>query len=98
MTDSSGVPPGFFDAAYEGAPAWEVGRPQDDIVRLHGRGGFKGDVLDVGCGSGANAVFLASKGLSVLGIDRVPPPSRRRRPAPPPRAARRSSRWLTPWT
>ena len=72
MTDSSGVPPGVFDTAYEGAPPWEIGRPQDDIVRLHGRGGFKGDVLDLGCGSGSNALFLASKGLNVLGIDRVP--------------------------
>jgi SAM-dependent methyltransferase len=72
MSDTTGVPPGFFDSAYDGQPPWDIGRPQDDIVRLHGRGGFKGDVLDVGCGSGANALFLASKGLNVLGIDRVP--------------------------
>ncbi|NBO92606.1 MAG: class I SAM-dependent methyltransferase [Planctomycetia bacterium] len=57
---------------YDGAPIWEIDRPQDDIVRLHRRGGFRGDVLDIGCGSGANAVFLASKQLNVLGIDRNP--------------------------
>jgi cyclopropane fatty-acyl-phospholipid synthase-like methyltransferase len=57
MSDKQGVPPEIFDKAYEGAPPW---------------GGFKGNVLDVGCGSGANAIFLASKGLDVLGIDRVP--------------------------
>lgn len=72
MSDSTGVPPEFFDTAYDGAPPWEIGRPQDDIVRLHERGGFKGHVLDVGCGTGANAIFLASKGLEVLGVDRVP--------------------------
>lgn len=71
MSDK-GVPPEFFDAAYAGAPPWEIGRPQDDVVRLEKRGGFKGKVLDLGCGTGENALFLASKGLEVLGIDRVP--------------------------
>ena len=32
-------------------------------------GGFAGRVLDVGCGSGENALHLASLGLSVLGVD-----------------------------
>ncbi len=72
MSDAKGVPPEFFDSAYDGAPAWEIGRPQDDLVRLHDRGGFKGKVLDVGCGSGENTLFLASKGLDVTGLDRVP--------------------------
>lgn len=72
MTEKRGVPPEFFDSAYDGAPRWEIGRPQDDIVRLFERGGFKGTVLDVGCGTGENSLFLASKGLEVHGIDRVP--------------------------
>src|SRR4051812_20715572 len=69
-----GVPPEFFDAAYAagaGAPHWETGRPQSDVVRLFERGGFKGHVLDLGCGSGENALFLAEQGLDVLGVDRV---------------------------
>src|SRR5438874_510099 len=72
MSDSKGVPREFFDTAYDGAPPWDTGRPQEDIVRLYDRGGFKGKVLDVGCGSGDNSLFLADKGLDVLGIDRVP--------------------------
>lgn len=71
MSDSLGVPREFFDTAYEGAPAWEIGRPQNDIVRLEKRGGFKGKVLDVGCGTGENSLYLASQGHEVLGIDRV---------------------------
>lgn len=72
MSDIKGVPPEYFDAAHAGTPPWETGRPQGDIVRLTERGGFHGSVLDVGCGAGHNAIFLASKGLDVLGIDRVP--------------------------
>ena len=72
MSEQTGVPPEFFDRAYQGAPPWDVGRPQEDIVRLAQRGGFKGKVLDIGCGSGENALFLADQGLEVLGLDRVP--------------------------
>jgi cyclopropane fatty-acyl-phospholipid synthase-like methyltransferase len=57
------------DAAVPRDP-WEIGRPQGDIVRLAERGGFKGKVLDVACGAGDNALFLAGKGLEVVGIDR----------------------------
>lgn len=73
MSDVHGVPPEFFDTAYEGdaVPPWDTGRPQEDVMRLYERGGFKGKILDVGCGSGENALFLASKGLDVVGVDRV---------------------------
>ncbi|MFO0927843.1 MAG: class I SAM-dependent methyltransferase [Gemmataceae bacterium] len=71
MADSTGVPGAFFDAAYAGAPPWEIGRAQDDVVRLFDRDGFKGRVLDIGCGTGENALFLSGKGLDVTGIDRV---------------------------
>jgi SAM-dependent methyltransferase len=32
-------------------------------------GGFAGAVLDAGCGTGENALYVASLGLSVLGVD-----------------------------
>jgi SAM-dependent methyltransferase len=38
-------------------------------VRLASEGGFAGAVLDAGCGTGANALHVASLGLSVLGVD-----------------------------
>ena len=46
-----------------------MGRPQPAIVRLAAEGGFAGAVLDAGCGTGENALHLASLGLSVLGVD-----------------------------
>lgn len=59
-----------WDASYHDGPApWEVGRPQPAIVRLAAAGGFTGAVLDAGCGTGDNALHVASLGLSVLGVD-----------------------------
>jgi SAM-dependent methyltransferase len=59
-----------WDASYHGGPApWDIGRPQPAIVRVAAEGGFAGAVLDAGCGSGENALHLASLGLPVLGVD-----------------------------
>jgi ubiquinone/menaquinone biosynthesis C-methylase UbiE len=38
-------------------------------VRLAGEGAFAGAVLDAGCGTGENALHIASLGLEVLGVD-----------------------------
>lgn len=38
-------------------------------MRVASEGGFAGPVLDAGCGTGENALHLASLGLSVLGVD-----------------------------
>jgi ubiquinone/menaquinone biosynthesis C-methylase UbiE len=38
-------------------------------VRLASEGGFRGAVLDAGCGTGENALHVASLALSVLGVD-----------------------------
>jgi SAM-dependent methyltransferase len=59
-----------WDASYLDGPApWDIGRPQPAIVRLAGEGAFAGAVLDAGCGTGENALHLASLGLRVLGVD-----------------------------
>jgi SAM-dependent methyltransferase len=61
-----------FDAMYQGTPPWEIGRPQPAIVRAVDAGLVRGAVLDVGCGTGENAIYAASKGLSVVGLDASP--------------------------
>jgi SAM-dependent methyltransferase len=59
-----------WDASYHNGPApWDTGRPQPAVVRLAAGGAFAGTVLDAGCGTGENALHLASLGLPVLGVD-----------------------------
>ena len=61
----------FFEKAYQERPPWDIGRPQQEIVRLEKTGQITGTVLDVGCGTGDNALFLASCGHEVVGLDSV---------------------------
>ncbi|MFZ1916113.1 MAG: class I SAM-dependent methyltransferase [Terriglobales bacterium] len=59
-----------WDASYHHGPApWDIGQPQRAVMRLASEGGFAGAVLDAGCGTGENALHIASLGLPVLGVD-----------------------------
>jgi len=58
-----------FEEAYLSLPPWDIGRPQAEIVRLAEAGEIRGGVLDAGCGTGENALFLAGLGFNVTGID-----------------------------
>ena len=60
-----------FVEAYRGTPPWDIGRPQPAFERLADAGEIAGPVLDVGCGTGENALFLAARGLEVVGVDAV---------------------------
>ena len=62
----------FFDSAYRGTPPWDIGRPQKEFVELVRRGELTGSVLDIGCGTGENALFFAGEGHEVWGIDSTP--------------------------
>jgi cyclopropane fatty-acyl-phospholipid synthase-like methyltransferase len=62
----------FFDSAYKGRPPWDIGRPQKEFVEMVRRGELRGSVLDIGCGTGENALFYAAEGHEVCGIDSVP--------------------------
>lgn len=64
--------PDFESLYLAGTPPWDVGHPQPEVVRLAEEGEFVGDVLDVGCGTGENALYLASLGRRVLGVDASP--------------------------
>lgn len=60
-----------FEVHYQAveAPPWEIATPQPAVVALADEGSFTGRVLDVGCGTGENSLYLASRGHAVLGVD-----------------------------
>jgi SAM-dependent methyltransferase len=62
----------FFDSAYSGTPPWDIGRPQREIVRLAEAGEIRGKVLDIGCGTGENVLYLSGLGHEAVGIDLSP--------------------------
>ncbi len=63
--------PQNFIKLYEGQAPWDIGRPQTAVVDLEHAGQFGRSVLDVGCGTGENALFLAERGHAVCGLDYV---------------------------
>ena len=64
-----------FASIYAGQPPWDIGKPQKPFVEVADR--INGSVLDAGCGTGDTALFLASRGNQVTGIDFLEEPIRR---------------------
>lgn len=62
----------LFEQMYDGQAPWDIGKPQPAIVALEDAGQIQGTVLDVGCGTGENALYLASKKHGTWGVDFVP--------------------------
>ena len=58
-----------FAAAYAGKAPWDIGKPQGAIAESVDL--VTSPVLDAGCGTGENALFLAARGHRVIGIDFV---------------------------
>jgi SAM-dependent methyltransferase len=59
-----------WDAAYAtGRAPWDIPRAQPAFVRVAERGGFKGRVLDAGCGTGEVAMLAAAHGADAVGVD-----------------------------
>lgn len=69
---AGGHPHEVFHRQYAGGDApWDINQPQPEIVALEDAGTFGHRVLDVGCGTGETALFLASRGHDVTGVDAV---------------------------
>ena len=62
----------FFESVYQAEAPWDIGRPQKEIVQLEQAGEIIGSVLDVGCGTGENALYLGAQKHEVWGIDFTP--------------------------
>ncbi|MFI9380752.1 class I SAM-dependent methyltransferase [Kutzneria sp. NPDC052558] len=74
-----------FDALYQGKSVqmnddgptveiipWQLDGPQPLVVELVEAGEFTGPVLEIGCGLGDNALYLAEQGLKVTAVDAAP--------------------------
>ncbi len=60
-----------FESAYGETAPWDIAGPQPAFVGLEETGKIRGSVLDAGCGTGENALYLASRGHEVWGLDFV---------------------------
>ena len=83
MTDSPFSPSFDFDALYRGespaegvppvtTPPWDNKAPKENVISWQEAGLVHGDVLDIGCGLGDNAIYLAGHGHKVTGLDISP--------------------------
>lgn len=72
-----------FDALYRGespgeglppvpTPPWDTKAPKENVIAWAASGWVHGDVLDIGCGLGDNAIYLAQHGFHVTGLDISP--------------------------
>jgi cyclopropane fatty-acyl-phospholipid synthase-like methyltransferase len=60
-----------FETFYQDRPPWDIPGPQPAFVALEEAGAIDGSVLDAGCGTGENALYLAARGHEVWGVDFV---------------------------
>lgn len=65
--------PSWNDHYAQGFLPWDTGLPEPILVELVEAGALPvGRALDVGCGTGTNAIWLAQRGYSALGVDIAP--------------------------
>ncbi|HUT11626.1 MAG TPA: class I SAM-dependent methyltransferase [Thermoguttaceae bacterium] len=63
-----------WDMTYRrGTPPWETGRPSGELVRVLQEGVVRPSrVLELGCGTGSDAIHLARCGFEVTAVDSSP--------------------------
>ncbi len=63
-----------WDTLYrQGTPPWESGVPSGELVRVLSDGVLKPcTALEIGCGTGADAVYLARRGFELTAVDNSP--------------------------
>ena len=64
-------PLAFFKAVYQNTAPWEIGAPQPAMAALIEKIPPTNPILELGCGSGDLAIYLAQLGYQVTGIDFV---------------------------
>lgn len=69
--EKKGVERKVYELLYKGKPPWEIGKPQPAVIDLEQEKNFISPILDVGCGGGANAKYLAERGYQVYAIDYI---------------------------
>src|SRR5882672_9952428 len=60
----------FAERYANGETPWDSGRPSEELLRILDAGKLTGKtVLEIGCGTGTNAIELARRGFQVTAID-----------------------------
>ena len=75
----------FYDLWYRfGTPRW-VGNARSELVKMVQTGDLlPGRAIDLGCGEGDNAIFLAEHGFQVTAVDFAPSAIAKARPSTTP--------------
>ena len=67
------MPHPWNDSYASGVLPWDTGQPEPLLVEFVSSGGVApGRTLEVGAGTGTNAIWLAERGFDVLGVDVSP--------------------------
>lgn len=67
------TPIAWNDRYRDGILPWDTGRPSTELQQLLAQQAIRpGRALELGCGTGTNAVWLAQQGFDVTGVDVAP--------------------------